>query len=214
VLPIGLGGCFLAPWSPDRPQGPVSGPGVYVERCDSCHTAGTGQPYGAGLHTAKGLRCGQCHAGSNHPDFTQPVRDATCGGCHQAEFQQTLASKHFATRVVHALDTDRPARAALRRDRFVAVTAGTRRFAGDAASGALGGRLCAACQYDEHRLGLAAVQRAGFCTGCHENTGDHFPGASTGNRCLSCHVRVGETVAGQVVNTHRFAVPGAGGTGR
>jgi hypothetical protein len=31
---------------------------------------------------------------------------------------------------------------------------------------------------------------------------------------VECHVRVGQTVTGQVVNTHRFTMPGAEGTGK
>ena len=85
---------------------------------------------------------------------------------------------------------------------------------GDSSSGGLGGRLCAACHYDEHRLGLGVVQRAGFCTGCHTGREEHFPTSGSTNRCVQCHVRVGETVSGQVVNTHRFARPGAEGAGR
>jgi hypothetical protein len=147
----------------------------------------------------------------NHPDFTQPVRDGTCAGCHQPEYQQTLASKHFATRVLQSLDRDRPARVVLRREGFVAAAGGGRRFVGDAASGEAGGRLCAACHYDEHRLGLRAVQRVDFCAGCHANREQHFPMDGSANRCVTCHVRVGESVTGQVVNTHRFALPGGAG---
>jgi hypothetical protein len=163
-----------------------------------------------------GIRCGQCHAGGNHPDFAQPVRDATCGGCHQPQFQQTLASRHFAARSPHPLDSDRAARAALRRDGFIVTAADGRRFVGDTASGELGGRLCAACHFDEHRLGLGAVRRVDFCVGCHANREQHFPSpdAEATNRCLACHVRAGESVTGQTVNTHRFAVPGIGDAGR
>jgi hypothetical protein len=217
MLPIVLGGCFLAPWSPKRPPpGTVSGPVIYTEGCEACHAAGAGKQYAESLHAAMGIRCGQCHAAGNHPDFTQPVRDAKCGGCHQPQFQQTLASKHFATRFQYALDSDRAARAALRRAGFTVATAGGRRFTGDTASGELGGRLCAACHFDEHRLGLGAVKRATFCAGCHASREEHFPipTAEPTNRCVSCHVRVGESVTGQIVNTHRFAVPGAGDTAR
>ena len=86
---------------------------------------------------------------------------------------------------------------------------GGRRFVGDPTSGELGGRVCAACHYDEHRLDLAVVQRPDFCTGCHTDRDDHFAFPTPGftNRCVQCHVRVGETVTGQIVNTHRFAKP-------
>jgi hypothetical protein len=215
VVPLAavLNGCFLAPWSPPRPDpASVSGPAVYVERCESCHATHVSGPYAAGTHSARGIRCGQCHRAGAHPDFTHPVTDASCGGCHQPEYQQTLLSKHFAARVRRPLDNDRTARAALRRAGFVATTANGGRFAGDASSDELGGRLCAACHYDEHRFGHAAAKRPELCTGCHAGRDDHFPMAplSATNHCTECHVRVGETVTGQVVNTHRFAAPGRG----
>jgi hypothetical protein len=151
-----------------------------------------------------------------HPDFAQPIRDGKCGGCHQSQYQPTLRSKHFASRQLRALDDDRAARATLRGEGFTAATAGGRRFVGDASSGDLGGRLCVACHYDEHRLGLASVQRADFCTGCHAGREDHFPASTPGspNRCIQCHVRAGQTVSGQVVDTHRFARPGVEEAGR
>ena len=187
---------------------------MYVERCETCHAARPGPQYAESLHSAKGIRCGQCHTAGNHPNFTQPVRDAKCGGCHQPHLQQTLASKHFATRTEQSLDSDRPARIALRREGFVSGAAGERKFVGDASSGELGGRLCAACHYDEHRLGLRAVQRPDFCIGCHVNREAHFPVAGPANRCVICHVRAGVSETGQVVNTHRFAVRRTQGTGQ
>ena len=188
-----------------------SGPIPYVETCVGCHAGPITEHYAQSRHAAEGIRCGQCHTVGGHPDFSHPVRDATCGGCHQAAYQQTLASRHFAGRLQRPLDHDRAERASLRQDGFTSATDTARGFVGDASSGELGGRLCAACHYDDHRLGLGAVQRANFCIGCHGNRDQHFPTDSAGdakNRCVTCHVRVGETVAGQIVNTHRFAVPG------
>jgi hypothetical protein len=212
VLPLTLavGGCFLAPWSPDRPDpAAVSGAAVYREGCDRCHAAQTNGRHAPDTHIAKGIRCGQCHRGANHPDFTEPVADARCGGCHQAEYQQTLASKHFASRVQLRLDTDRAARVDLRRAGITVGTDRGRRFAGDVDSGDLGGRLCAACHYDEHRLGPDAVKREPACTGCHADRDAHYASGANGvNRCVDCHVRIGQTATGQIVNSHRFAMPG------
>ena len=206
-------GCFLAPWSPERPDPrAVSGPPVYAERCETCHAAQVSGQHAPSTHTLHGIRCGQCHrVGGEHPDFTRPVTDASCGGCHQAEFQQTLISQHFATRAPRALDADRAARVVLRRERFIVSTATGPRFTGDAVSGEAGGRLCAACHYDEHRLGRDLVRREIFCTGCHAGREGHYlTGVSdASNRCVGCHVRVGETVSGRVVNSHRFAMPGS-----
>ena len=218
TLAIACGGCFLAPGSPNRPDSsvPVSGPVPYVEDCQACHAAPVGKSYAQSLHAAKGIRCGQCHTPGGHPDFAQPIRDGKCGGCHQPQYQQTLESRHFAGRQLLPLDHDRGERAALRREGFMAATPGGRRFVGDSSSGDLGGRLCVACHYDEHRLGLTSVQRADFCTGCHAGHEDHHPASTPGvaNRCTQCHVRAGKTVSGQVIDTHRFARPGAGEGGR
>ena len=204
ALPLVFGGCFLMS-SSKRPGPEVSGSALYVERCETCHVTAA-QSYAGSLHAGMGIRCGQCHAPDHHPDFTQPVRDATCGGCHVPQLEQTLESAHFATRARAALDGDRAARATLRRDGFTVALNGKRTFAGEATS-ELGGRLCAACHYDEHRLGLRAVQRADFCVGCHAGREAHFPvgAVDAANRCVLCHVRVGDTVTGQPVNTHRFA---------
>jgi hypothetical protein len=142
------------------------------------------------------------------------VADGRCGGCHQPEYQQTFLSKHFGARVQSGLDADRAARVALRRERFIVSGPGGRTFAGDASTGQLGGRLCAACHYDEHRLGEHAVTRPDFCTTCHVGREEHYAmpssttEASETNRCVECHVRVGKTASGQIVNSHRFAVPG------
>jgi hypothetical protein len=124
-------------------------------------------------------------------------------------------SKHFVTRLQRALDGDREARAALRREGFIGSTVAGRAFVGDVGSGELGGRLCAACHYDEHRLGLGAVQGTDGCAACHTRRDEHFPipASEPENRCVTCHVRAGETASGQVVNTHRFALPGAGSGG-
>jgi hypothetical protein len=218
VIAVALGGCFLAPGSPKRPEStaPISGPVPYVEDCQTCHGAQVGVSYAQSLHAAKGIRCGQCHTPGGHPDFALPISDGKCGGCHLPQYQQTLESKHFASRQLRALDDDRAARATLRGEGFTGATPRGRRFVGDASSGDLGGRLCVACHYDEHRLGLASVRRADFCTGCHTVREEHYPmpAPDLPNRCTQCHVRAGATVTGQVVDTHRFATPGAGGAGR
>ena len=217
-IALTITGCFLAPWSPPRPDpvASVSGPAPYVEGCETCHAAPVAAHYAQSLHAAKGIRCGQCHTPGGHPNFTQPVRDGKCGGCHQPQFQETLASKHFAGRERRALDDDGTARGTLRREGFTVATREGRRFVGDASSGELGGRLCATCHYDEHRLGLGPVQRADFCITCHAGREEHFliPTPGLANRCVQCHVRVSETARGQVVNTHRFARPGAEDTGK
>ena len=214
---ISVAGCFLISSAPPRPDSTiVSGPTPYVENCATCHTGPIIAHYAESRHAAVGIRCGQCHTPGGHPGFSQPVADGKCGGCHQPEYQQTLASRHFATRLQVSLDTDPAARSTLRHDGFTAAAGTGRRFVGDSSSGELGGRLCAACHYDDHRLGLATVERANFCVGCHGNRAEHFPDetAGTQNRCMTCHVRVGTTVAGQIVNTHRFTVPGAEDAGR
>ena len=184
---------------------------MYVEQCASCHVDRPGPEYARSMHVAEGIRCGQCHKGAGHPDFKQPVQDGTCAGCHQPEYQQTVKSRHFVTRLQRALDGDRSARVALRGDGFVGATGTGKAFVGDIASGEAGGRLCAACHYDEHRLGLALVHRQDFCVGCHTGQQSHFPSPTPTptNRCLECHVPEGKTVTGQMVNSHRFAKPGA-----
>ena len=208
-IALALGGCFWVSWLPGRGDAtpPVAGPAPYVEQCQSCHPAPAG--YAQSLHSAKGIRCGQCHRPAGHPDYTQPVSDATCGGCHQPQYQQVLATKHFATRDLRVLDSDRAARQLLRREHFVA---GSRHFAGDSSSGELGGRLCAACHYDEHRLGHGAVRQAGFCVGCHAMPPHHVPVAFTDltNPCMQCHTRIGKTDGGQVINSHLITRTGVG----
>jgi hypothetical protein len=95
---------------------------------------------------------------------------------------------------------------------MAASAGGQRRFVGDSSSGMLGGRLCAACHYDEHRFGLAAVNQPNFCVECH-GVPAHGPMVSSRgltNPCMECHVRVGETAHGQVVNTHVLTTSGAG----
>ena len=209
---LGLGGCFLmGTWQPGRPDPaqPVSGPPVYAPDCRNCHEAPVGEAYAKSRHSAMGIRCGQCHTPGGHPNFTEPVRDSTCAGCHQPAYQQTVASAHFAVRQLRSLDNDQAARVTLRHEGFIATTPAGRRFVGDSASGPLGGRLCFACHYDEHRLGLGAVQRAQLCDGCHVGYEQHFNRQSAGeaNRCTRCHVQEGTTDSGQVVNTHQFAKP-------
>lgn len=156
-----------------------------------------------------GIRCGQCHTPGGHPNFTEPVRDATCAGCHQPAYEQTVASAHFADRQLRSLDEDRAARVTLRHEGFIATTPKGRLFVGDSTAGTQGGRLCMACHYDEHRLGLGAVQRAEFCDSCHKGFEQHFARGTPvePNRCTRCHVRAGTTDSGQTINTHLFALP-------
>ena len=211
-IALALGGCFLVSWLPGRRPAttPVSGPAPYVEQCQSCHPAPAG--YAQSRHSAKGIRCGQCHRPAGHPDYTQPVRDATCGGCHQPQFQQVVATKHFATRELRPLDSDRAARGLLRREHFTVPSPDGRHFVGDSSSGALGGRLCAACHYDEHRLGLVAVRQPNFCVECHA-VPPHGPmGSNSGltNPCMQCHVRIDAMASGQVLNTHLLTTSAGG----
>jgi len=223
-LALAVAGCFLMSRAPQRPAPTASGPIPYVETCATCHAVPTMAHYAESLHAAEGIRCGQCHTPdlnfsepvAGHPKFSQPVADGKCGGCHQPEYQQTLASKHFASRLQRSLNSNDAARASLRRDGFTAPDENARHFVGDSSSGELGGRLCVACHYDEHRLGLGAVQRANFCVGCHGDRQQHFSDGSPDlqNRCVTCHVRAGATVFGQVVNTHRFARPGTEDAGK
>jgi len=211
-IAFAVGGCFLVSWLPGGRDAttPVAGPAPYAEQCQSCHPAPAG--YAQSLHSAKGIRCGQCHRPAGHPDYTQPVRDATCGGCHQPQFEQVLATKHFATRDLRALDGDRAARGLLRREHFTAPSADGRRFVGDWSSGALGGRLCAACHYDEHRLGLGAVRQPEFCVRCHAapQLRTQAPPSDLTNPCMQCHVRISTTESGQVLNTHLITKSGVG----
>jgi hypothetical protein len=214
---LAIAGCFLGSPAPRRPDPTlVFGPAPYVENCATCHAGQTIAHYAESRHAAAGIRCGQCHMPGGHPNFSQPVRDGKCGGCHQSEYQQTLVSKHFASRLQRSLDSEVTARRSLRRDGFTAPDGNARRFVGDSLSGELGGRLCAACHYDDHRLGLGAVQRANFCVGCHRDREQHFADGSPDvqDRCVTCHVRAGTTVFGQVVNTHRFARPGTEDAGK
>lgn len=184
-------------------------PALYVEDCGQCHPA-QAEAFASSGHAGKHLACGKCHTPAGHPDFAVPVSDATCGGCHSAQYQQVLESQHFATRVQQPLNADRAARQALRADGFRVERNGRAHFAGDAKAGELGGRLCAGCHLDGHAFRLAKVGAADACTTCHTDRGAHFPVTMPGfeNRCLACHVRQGETAAGQKINSHRFARPG------
>src|SRR5215510_513075 len=121
---LGLGGCFLmGKWQPGRPKpSQVSGPPVYVPDCQNCHEAPVGEAYAQSRHAVVGIRCGQCHTPGGHPNFAEPVRDSTCGGCHEPDYEQTLESAHFKDRQLRPLDSDQAARAALRHEGFIATT--------------------------------------------------------------------------------------------
>ncbi len=126
ALALASAGCFLTPGSTAAPRSgrrPSPGPPRTSRDCQACHAAPVAAHYAQSLHTAKGIRCGQCHTPGGHPNFTQPVRDGKCGGCHQPQYQETLASKHFAdARLQLALDGDRAARETLRREGFTVAT--------------------------------------------------------------------------------------------
>ena len=199
AAPIALAsaGCFLVPSAPrPDPNAPIAGPVPYVENCQLCHATPVAAHYAMSLHTTKGIRCGQCHTPDGHPNFTQPVRTASAAAVTSRSTRRAWSARHFATRAAIA-PGPRPGRAegAARRGLHRARTGGGRRFVGDSSSGELGGRLCAACHYDEHRLDLAVVRRDGFCTSCHGARLGHFPlpVPEGTNRCLQCHVRVGTT---------------------
>jgi hypothetical protein len=211
LVAAGLVGCWWAPWARVRPDPveSVSGTAVAVQNCELCHAGDVIDHYAESLHADVGVRCGQCHVPGGHPDFSAPIADGKCGGCHQDQYQPTIRSPHFRTR--RRLDlADRAARAALRAADHRVGRGLEARFAGDAEAGILGGRLCVACHYDEHRLGLDEVDDADFCRDCHRDKADHFDTAMPrfGNRCIGCHVRAGETVDGQVVNSHGFRMGG------
>ena len=212
-------GCFLTPGSsrPD-PAAPIAGPAPYIENCQACHASPVAAHYAMSLHTAKGIRCGQCHTPDGHPNFAQPIRDGKCGGCHQPQYQESIDSTHFATRTLIALDDDprgakdraqrglhrgprRPAeplrgRLGVGRARRPPVRRVSLRRAPSRPRRRAAGRLL-------HQL-LTRARPAHF----------DFPTPEATNRCLECHVRVGETLTGQVVNSHRFAMPGAEGSGK
>src|SRR4029453_4857510 len=117
---------------PPAPNAPLAGPPPYVENCHLCHASPVAAHYAMSLHTTKGIRCGQCHTPDGHPNFTQPIRDGKCGGCHHPQYQESLLTTHFATRALMALDHDPAARKALRQESFTApAPGGGRRFVGD-----------------------------------------------------------------------------------
>jgi hypothetical protein len=58
-LTLAVGGCFLVSWAPDRPDaGSVSGPAVYVEGCEPCHTARVSRVYAQSRQAVMRIRCG------------------------------------------------------------------------------------------------------------------------------------------------------------
>ena len=219
AAPIALAsaGCFLIPSAPrPDPNAPIAGPVPYVDNCQLCHASPVAAHYAMSLHTTKGIRCGQCHTPGGHPNFTQPIRDGKCGGCHQPQYQESLASTHFATRAQRALDHDQAAPKALRQEGFTARAPG----GGGASWGIVlgGARRPPVRRVSLRRASPRPRRRAagGFCASCHgaRPTISTSPFPSGTNRCLQCHVRVGETATGQVVNSHRFARPGAEGSGK
>ena len=181
-----------------------------------CHASPVAAHYAMSLHTTKGIRCGQCHTPGGHPNFTQPIRDGKCGGCHQPQYQESLVSTHFATRALMRpgprpgrAEGAAPARASPRPPRAAGAASWATRPRGSSA---------VACARRVTTTSIVSTSPScggtDFCTSCHGGAPGalRLPGRPTGtNRCLQCHVRVGETVTGQVVNSHRFAQAGSGG---
>jgi hypothetical protein len=200
--------CLLA-CTHDAPSSvPGRVPFDLVAACPDWHTEPVLSRYAASRHAAKGLRCEQCHKGAAlDPGCAAPVGDGVCGGCHSAQYEQTLASEHFESRKQLALNDDPALRERVRRDGSAYDEGEYRVFVGDLGGGR-GGRLCTACHYDGHGLGLSSVRQEGFCLGCHDDQDDHYEDEEEAegftNRCMACHVRVGRTRTGQIVNDHSF----------
>jgi len=170
--------------------------------CDSCH-AEVAARHASGPHGRKGIACGQCHRGSGHPVFDEPVNDGTCGACHLPEYQQVALSAHARSAIVvpAAVSTG-----TLREDGFRVRVADRVFFATRDGQLRQDGRLCAGCHYDHHELSASAARSATFCVTCHAHREDHYPDVvADGNRCLVCHMEQGVTVTGQTVTSHAFS---------
>jgi hypothetical protein len=159
-----------------------------------------------GPHGHVGIACGQCHRGAGHPDFDEPLADATCGGCHLPEYQQVSRSAHARDAVQVPATV---AAGTLREDGFRVRSDGRTFFATRDRGSAPAGLLCAGCHFDRHDVSASWSRSAAFCVACHEDRADHYPEvAADDNRCLACHMQRGVTVTGQRVTSHAFASHG------
>jgi hypothetical protein len=185
-----------SPWGPDR-----LGAEVDDEACETCHDDVAAR-LAATPHARVGIACGQCHRGTGHPEFDEPVEDGTCGACHLPEYQQVARSAH-ARRAVEV--PDGTSRRDLRERGFVARTPRGTVFTTRDPAAPRSGRLCAACHFADHALSATNARAGGFCTTCHVGRDEHVPTIVAGDaRCFDCHMRRGTTIVGQPVSSHDF----------
>jgi len=195
-----LSGCqLLATGSPWGAAASETSAATDQYDCADCHED-IATLHRDGPHGAANIACGQCHRGNGHPEFSEPLDDRTCGGCHLPEYQQVDSSAH-ARRGTRAKRQGEGGPSG-----FLVTIDGARYFA--VAADASGRNLCAACHFDEHRLSASATREPGFCAGCHADLGNHPRGATTrAADCIDCHMQRGTTVSGQTVTSHTFAPP-------
>ena len=194
-----------APWGNEpskswQAAGPTS--------CDSCH-AQVAARHATGPHGRRGIACGQCHRGSGHPFFDEPLNDGTCGACHLPEYQQVAVSAHARSAVVVPAAVSA---GTLRDDGFRVRSADRMFFATRSEQLRQDGRLCVGCHYNHHDLSASAARSATFCDSCHADRDGHYPSIVASNRCLVCHMEQGVTIVGQPVTSHAF--PGHGEKGQ
>jgi len=195
-----------SPWG-DEPTGDAREAGG--PSCDVCH-AEVAKRHLDGPHGGEGIACGQCHRGGGHPAFDEPLDDGTCGGCHLPEYQQVAPSAHARNAIVVPVEISERT---LRADGFRIELSERVFFTTRDQRSRRGGRLCAGCHYDGHRLSSSSARSAHLRESCHTDRGGHYSDVvADDNRCLVCHMREGVTVVGQAVTSHAF--PGLAEPGR